>query len=363
MKQNLIIALLLSSTAPAHAARLKELVDIQGFRENHLVGIGLVVGLNGTGDRPGSYATQLPLATIMRNLGSAVDPSQVRAQNVALVTVTAELPAFARPGVHFDVTVSSMGTAKSLGGGTLIATALKGLDRRTYGIAQGGLTVGGYQVSSAFSGSFKSKNTVAVGRIPNGAIVEREVPQTLPSDRLTLLLKEPDFTTASRIAAAIDQSLGEALASIKDAGMIEVSVSEKWKDKVVGLIAAVEAVEAEPDAPARVIIDERTGTVVVGENVSLRPAAISYGGLTVEVTERFGVSQPNAFSEGETVVLPSSDIKVDEHQGELKPMPSAATLGEVVAALNALKVSPRDLVTILQALKAAGALRAEIDPL
>jgi flagellar P-ring protein precursor FlgI len=362
MKRIALIALLLGS-GNAEAARLKDLIEVQGFRSNHLIGIGLVVGLNGTGDRPGSFATQQPLATIMRNLGSSVDPSQVRAQNVALVTVTADLPPFARPGVPFDVTVSSMGTAKSLAGGMLIATALKGVDRNTYAIAQGALTVGGYQASSSLSGSFKSKNHVAVGRIPGGGIVEREVPQVLPRDRLSLLLKEPDFTTANRIAEAIDKSLGEQVAVVRDPGMVEVTVSEKWTDKVVGLIAAVEAIEAEPDAPARVIIDERTGTVVVGEKVTLSPAAISYGGITVEVTESFGVSQPNAFAEGETVVIPSSDIQVAEHSDELRALPSAPTLGEVVAALNALKVNPRDLVTILQALRAAGALRAEIETL
>jgi flagellar P-ring protein precursor FlgI len=347
---------------PVEASRLKDLVEVQGFRSNHLVGVGLVVGLDGTGDRPGSLATQQPLATIMRNLGSSVDPSQVRAQNVALVSVTADLPPFARPGVHFDVTVSSIGTAKSLAGGTLLATALKGLDRKTYAIAQGGLTVGGYQVSSG-SGSSKAKNHVAVGRIAGGAIVERDVPQELPQDHLTLLLEEPDFTTASRIAEAIDRGLGEAVATVRDAGAIEVAVSEKWKDRVVGLIAALEALEAEPDASARVIIDERTGTIVVGENVTLRPAAVSYGGITVEVSERFGVSQPNPFAEGETVVVPGSEIQVVERDGQLAPVAAAPTLGEVVAALNALKVSPRDLITIIQALEAVGALRAEIQTL
>ena len=360
------LALLIPLTLLPHqasAARLKELVDVRGFRSNHLVGVGLVVGLNGTGDRANSDATRQPLAAIMRNLGSNVDPGQIRARNVALVMVTADLPPFSRPGVRVDVTVSSMGTAKSLAGGTLIATALKGIDRKTYAIAQGHLAVGGYQVGSDLSGSYHRKNHVAVGRIPAGATVERDIPQNLPSDKLSLLLRIPDFTTASRIAAAIDKQLGETIATVKDPGMVEVQVSDKWKDKVVGLIAALESIQAEPDAPARVVIDERSGTVVIGAQVTLGQAAVTYGSLTIEITEQFGVSQPRPFAEGDTTVIPGSEIGIDEPVSELLVVGPSPTLSDVTSALNALKVKPRDLLTILQALKAAGALRADIETL
>lgn len=355
-----VITLTLVGT-PAFGARVKDLADVEGFRDNEIVGVGLVVGLGGTGDLPGSNATQQPLATVLRNLGTNLDPSEIRARNVALVTVTARLPAFSRPGVRFDVTVSSIGTARSLAGGTLLVTALKGLNRVTYATAQGPLVVGGYEATSMQTGSFHRKNFVNVARIPDGGTVEREVPQTLPEDRLTLLLKDPDFTTASRISEAIDQALGEPLARVRDPGAIEVRVSEAWTGKVVGLIAALEAVEAAPDAPARVVVDERTGTVVVGGGVTLGPVALTYSGLTIRIQERFGVSQPAMFARrGQTAIIPDSAISVQEDGRPLSVVEGATTLGDVAKALNALQVTPRDLIAILQALKAAGALRAEI---
>jgi flagellar P-ring protein precursor FlgI len=359
-----ISTLLFVSPEPASAARLKDLVDVEGLRDNELIGVGLVVGLSGTGDLPGAAATQQPLATVLRNLGTNLDPGELRARNVALVTVTARLPAFSRPGVRFDVTVSSIGTAKSLAGGTLLVTALKGLNRVTYGVAQGPLVVGGYEASSAQTGSSHRRNFVNVARVPSGGTVEREVPQTLPEDRLTLLLKEPDFTTASRIQEAIDASLGEALASVRDPGIIEVKVGEKWSGRVVALVAALEAVETIPDAPARVVVDERTGTIVVGAGVTLGPAAITYGGLTIRIQERFGVSQPAMFSRrGQTAIIPDSTIQVEEDRGRLSVVEEAPTLADVAKALNALQVTPRDLIAILQALRASGALRAEIQAL
>ncbi len=366
MKRVFTTAILLAGltyAGPASAVRLKELVDVEGFRGNHLVGVGLVVGLAGTGDPAGSAVARQPLSTLLRNLGTNLDPSDIRARNVAVVTVTAELPAFARPGGRVDVTVSSLGAARSLQGGTLIATALKGADRLVYAVAQGPLTTSGYHFESQNTGSFHRKNHVTVGRIPRGALVEREVKQTLPEETVVLNLKPPDFTTAQRIKDAIDAGLGSPSASVRDPGVVEVKVGESWKSKVVGLVAKLEAIEATPDAPARVVIDERSGTIVLGGQVRLRPAAVAYGGLTVRVTERFGASQPNAFARGDTVVIPDTEIEVNEGSGDLAPIPEAPTLQDVASALNALKVKPRDLVAILQALKAAGALSAEIQTL
>lgn len=351
----LLTALAIATPSAAHAARLKELVDVEGFRSNPLVGLGVVVGLAGTGDDANSFLARRPLATIMKNLGSAIDPAEIKARNVAMVMVTAQLPAFGRPGSNLDITVSSIGTAKSLAGGTLIATALKGLDRNTYAIAQGQLVVGGYEVTS-LSGSSNKKNHVTVARVPSGAVIERDAPNQVPQGELVLLLKQPDFTTASRIAAAVTAGVGQA--NVRDPGAVTLKIEQNAN--VVDLVAKIEALEATPDAPARVVIDERTGTIVVGANVSISPVAIAYGGITIRVRERFTVSQPGPFSRGNTAVLPDSEIDVQERAGRLENLPAASTAGEVAAALNALGVKPRDLLPIFEALKAAGALSAEI---
>lgn len=359
------IALLwgVAAASPAEAARLKELVDVEGFRDNPLVGVGVVVGLRGTGDRPGTRAMQQPLASLLRNLGVNIEPRQLRARNVAVVMVTGRLPPYARSGVRFDVAVSSIGTARTLQGGTLIATALRGVDRQVYAIAQGQLTVGGYEARSELTGSLQRRNHVTVARIPSGGTVERAIEQTLPQENLVLLLKDPDFTTAQRIVDAINSSLGEKTAAVRDPGAVQVAIADGWKERVVGLVATLEALEANPDAPARVVVDERTGTLVVGASVILEPAAIAYGGLTVRITERFAVSQPRPFSQGNTIVIPDSIVEIEEEEGSLKPMERAATLGDVARALNAMQVTPRDLIAIIQALKAAGSLRAEIQAL
>ena len=356
------LALLLAATPlAARAHRLKDLVDVEGFRPNQLTGVGLVVGLDGTGDDPSSFSTRRPLATLLRHLGATIDPIEIKARNTALVLVTADLPPFARPGMSLDVTVSSLGTARSLLGGTLIATGLKGADRETYALAQGPLTVGGFAVDAA-SGTSARKNHVTVARIPGGGRIEREAPGALPDREVVLLLRSPDFTTASRIAAAIDASLGGGAARVRDPAAVLVAVAPAWRGRVVDLVARLEAIEASPDAPARVVIDERTGTVVVGSAVTLGAAAVASGGITVQVSERRTVSQPVAplSPEARTVTVPESAVEVQEKEGQLHPLAGAATVGDVAAALNALGIKPRELVAILQALKAAGALRAEI---
>jgi flagellar P-ring protein precursor FlgI len=245
-------------TASAEAARLKDLVTVEGFRSNHLIGLGLVVGLDGTGDRPGDPATRQATANLLRHLGNQVSATDIRARNIALVTVTAELGPFMRAGVDLDVTVSSAGSATSLQGGTLLVTPLKAVNGKIYAFAQGQLTVGGFEAESQQTGSFLRRNHVTVARIPGGATVERAVPQQLPEEVVRLLLKEPDFTTANRIELAIERTLGSTVAEVRDPGVVEVKVAGAWRGRVVGLLATLESVEATPDAPARVIVDERT---------------------------------------------------------------------------------------------------------
>ena len=356
------LLVLLTLSATAHAARLKELVDIEGFRNNAIVGVGLVVGLNGTGDDSSAMATRRPLAQLLKHFGSLIDPNDIKAKNVALVTVTANLPPFARPGTVLDVTVSSIGTAKSLQGGTLIATPLNGADRATYALAQGAVTLGGF-VADGASGSGTKKNHSTAGRIPNGAIIERESPGVMPVEVVMLLLRSPDFTTAARIAEAVNRSLGGECARVRDAGEVQVKIPLERRNRVVELIAAIEAIEAIPDSPGRVIIDERTGTIVVGAHVTIDAAAIAHGGITVKVNEQKAVVQPGALSTGKTAVVAQSTVEVTEDDGKLSPLASAATVGDIAAALNVLGCKPRDLVAVFQALKAAGALHADLQVL
>jgi flagellar P-ring protein precursor FlgI len=363
MRRAIILYSLLYA-ANAHAVRLKQLVDVEGVRPNALVGIGLVVGLGGTGDDTTSIITRRELANLARRLGMVLDPNDtnVKARNVAAVMVTAELPAFARPGMKIDVSVSSMGTAKSLQGGTLLLAPLKGADLSTYALAQGSLLVGGYAAEGA-SGSAAKKNQTTVGRIPGGATIERPAPGGLAEDKIVLILREADFTNAARIAKAVDGAIGDGAARVRDPGAVEVTVGEKWKGRVVELVATLEAVETDPDVPGRVVLDEKTGTVVVGGGVAISPVAIAYGGISIEVGETPAVSQPGPQSKGNTVVTQQSQVKVHEKDGELRVIPAAATVGDVASALNALGVKPRDLVAVFQALKASGALRAEVEVL
>ncbi len=354
--------LLAAPTAASAQHRLKELVSIEGVRENSLVGFGIVVGLAGTGDDARSPVVQKSLANLLNRLGVRIDPAEIKAKNVAAVVVTAELPAFARAGMNIDVTVSSMGAAKSLQGGTLVVTPLKGPDRAVYALAQGALSLGGFAVEGA-SGSTARKNHATVARIPAGAVIERGAPTVLPRDRVTLLLKQPDFTTASRIATAIDATFSAPLSMVTDPGSVVVQIRPEWKSRAVHFIATLEAIEAVADAPAKVIIDERTGTIVVGANVRLSAAAIAHGALTVRINEQQVPSQPNPLADGQTVVTEQSEIEINEQGGDLRAIRAAASVGEVAAALNQLGAKPRDLVAIFQALHAAGALRADIEVL
>ncbi len=363
--RNLVLALLtltlIAAAGPARADRLKDVATIEGVRANQLTGFGLVVGLAGTGDDASSPVVRRSLAKMLKRLGTTVDADEIKSKNVAAVVIIAELPPFARPGQTLDVLVSSMGSAKSLAGGALIATPLKGPDQRTWAIAQGAVAVGGFLVEGG-AGS-QRKNHVTSARIPDGALVEEGAPTEMPRRELVLILRQPDFTTATRIAAAVDTVLGPGTASPRDAGAVAVVIGKEWDHKVAALVATLEALEIEPDVPARIVIDEKTGTVVIGGEVRLRAAAIAYGGLTVTVGEEPQISQPGPFAAGSTQIVPRTTIDVAEGGGELRALPAAASVTDVAAALNALGVKPRDLIAILQALHAAGALRAEVDVL
>lgn len=343
----------------AEANRLKDLVEIEGFRTNKLVGYGLVVGLNGTGDSASSILVKQTMSNLLRSLGTRIPAADIKAKNIAVVLVTAELPPFARPGMKMDVLVASSGQAKSLNGGVLIATPLKGADKKTYGIAQGALSLGGFAVQG-LSGSSAVKNHPTAARIPGGAIVEVGAPSELRTDMVTLLLKDPDFTTAARIAAAIDATMSAEVTKVIDPGTIAVKIRPEWRSRAVQFIATLESIEAIPDVPARVIVDERTGTVVVGAGVTLSSVAVAHGALTVTIREATEISQPGLLSEGTTEKAADTSIEVKEEPGNLHVIPQATTIGDVAAALNALGAKPRDLVSIFQALKAAGALRAEV---
>lgn len=357
-----LVALLLCTPDLAEANRLKDLVTIEGFRSNKLVGYGIVVGLNGTGDNARSPVVRRSLSNMLRRLGTRIDPEEIKARNVAAVILTTELPPFARPGMELDVTVSSLGEAKSLQGGTLVATPLKGVDKKTYAIAQGPLSSGSFAVEG-LSGSSTVKNHPTVARIPGGAMVETPAPTRLPNDRVTLLLKNPDFTTASRIANAIDATMSSSMATVRDPGAVSVRIAPEWRSRAVHLIATLESIEAVPDVPARVIVDERTGTVVVGAGVVLAEAAVAHGALTVTVQEAVDISQPGPLSTGDTAAAQRSDLEVKDTGGNLRTLRKSSTVGNVAAALNALGAKPRDLVSIFQALKAAGALHADVQVL
>jgi flagellar P-ring protein precursor FlgI len=359
----MLLALLLGLALPAaQAERVKDLADVSGVRNNALVGYGLVVGLNGTGDQ----TTQAPftvqsLESMLRQLGVTV-PATANPQlkNVAAVAVHAEFPAFAKLGQTIEVTVSSIGNASSLRGGSLLMTPLKGADGQTYALAQGNVIVGGLGVT-AKDGSRVSVNIPSVGRIPGGASIEREVPTVFAeSGDLQLNLRTADFTTAARTAEAINKSLGAPVARALDAVTVAVKAPQDSNDRV-SFLATLEDIDVHPgEAPARVIINSRTGTVVINSRVEVMPAAVAHGNLSVTITERPRVSQPAPFSKGTTEVVPTSTIDVHEGSGHMFVFQSGTNLDEIVRAVNQVGAAPGDLVAILEALKEAGALRAEL---
>jgi flagellar P-ring protein precursor FlgI len=361
------LALVFAATAfffaprDARAERVRDLVDVAGARDNQLVGYGIVTGLSGTGDDMSApFAAQSTLS-LLRRLGIQVDPKQLRLRNVAAVVVTGTLPPFVRSGVKLDVNVASIGNARSLSGGVLVQTLLKGADQKTYAVAQGGLLIGGYEARGASGSSTKSGATTS-GRIPEGAIVEREVPTAIVSDgALRLQLRTPSFTVASRIAQAVDGAIGQGASRVEDGGSVRVALPPAFAQRPVELIAKLEELEVVTVRRARVVVNERTGTVVAGGDVRLSPAAVVHGGLTIVVKEAPQVSQPTApFGQGSTKVVPRSDIQTSEGDKTVRYMQPSPTLADVAAALGALGLSPRELTSVLQALRSAGVLEAEL---
>lgn len=357
-------ALILLTTVVAtavQAARIKDIANIRGVRQNQLFGYGLVVGLDGSGDGTKSLFTVQSLASMLERMGVTIDPDDLKVKNVAAVMMTADLPPFARTGSRIDVLVSSIGDAKNLQGGTLLLTPLKGADGKVYAVAQGPVSTGGFSFGKG-TGTGVQKNFPTVGRVVGGALIEREIASNFNGqEELTLALHAPDFTTATRVAQAINAAFGDPLAKAPDAGTIKVTVPDLYRGRSVELVALIENLGVTPDMISKVIINERTGTVIMGENVRIATIAIAHGNLSIQVNKRDNVSQPLPFSEGgQTVVTSDREMQVEEGSNPLFLVESGVSIGEVVRALNALGVSPRDLIAIFQALKAAGALQAEL---
>ncbi|MCC6446103.1 MAG: flagellar basal body P-ring protein FlgI [Armatimonadetes bacterium] len=340
--------------------RLKDIANVQGVRGNQLVGYGLVVGLDGSGDSTGARFTVQSIANMLEKFGVTVSPGQLRVKNVAAVMVTADLPAFIKSGSRIDVVVSSLGDARSLQGGTLLLTPIKGPDGEVYAVAQGPLSIGGFNLGSGGQGT--QKNHTTVGRIPQGAIVEQDVATTLSKgNSLSVSLHKPDFTTASRVAAVINEKISGVKALPEDAGTVRVEMPGGGEGNLIETIAGIEGLSVTPDNAARVIVNERTGTVVMGGNVRIMPVAIAHGSLSIQVKETPIVSQPPSFSGGTTVTTTRKAVKVKEDKSRLAGISETSTLEDVVRALNALGVTPRDLISVLQAIRAAGSLTAEIE--
>jgi flagellar P-ring protein precursor FlgI len=355
----LVCAIAWQQPARGEETRLKDIITIQGISPAPLIGYGLVVGLNKTGDRRQTIFSTQSLANMLSRFGVTVPPDEIKVENIAAVLVTAELSPYQRLGARLDATASSIGDARSLQGGTLLPTTLRGPNGEVAALAQGPLSVGGF--GGGGGGSSVQVNHLTVGRIPNGAIVQTTAEAPLPSEGvLAFAVKEPDFVTASRVADAINAHLGSTAARAIDPGSVLLQVPDRYRDALPVLMAELENLSIETDVVARVVINERTGTVVVGGNVRLGPAAVAHGNLSVRVSTQFQVSQPNPFSGGETVVVPNQRVQIDEGTQQLITMPEGATLDAVATALNALGASPRDIIAIVQALKAAGALKAEI---
>ncbi len=355
----------------SEAARIKDISSIEGVRDNQLIGYGLIVGLDRTGDSVvGGQFTAQAIISMLNTMGInlKINPIQLLTRNTASVMVTAKLPPFARPGMKLDVQVSSMANAKSLKGGTLLMTPLKAANQKVYAVAQGPISTSGFEAGSG--GTTVVKNQQSGGIIPGGAIVERAVPINMDAwDMFSLTMHHADFTTALRVSEVINAHVGKGLASAVSSGQVQVSVPERFQGKIVQMIAAVEGLNVDVDMSAKVVVNERTGTIVMGEHVRLASMAISHGNLTIKIQTQFNVSQPEApgfigrggRAAGRTVVTPDVETEVEEEESRVIQVDGSVTLGDLVKALNSVGVTPRDLVAVLTAAKAAGALQAELE--
>lgn len=345
---------------PAQAARLKDIADIEGVRGNDLIGYGLVIGLEGTGDKRGALFTPQSMSNFLERLGIRVDPDDLTLKNVAAVIVTATLPPFARPGSRIDVTLSSIGDAETLQGGVLLMTPLKGADGQVYAVAQGPVSLGGFAVAAG--GDTAQKNHRTVGKIPRGASIERSIPFDLfANGQVRIVLREPDFVTVTRVQGAINRFLGGERAKAIDSASVLLPLDQDLGRTPIHLLARLEELEVEPDIPARVVVNERTGTIIIGENVKVATVALAHGSLNITIRSETQVSQPNALAEGATAVVENTDIEVGEEGGRLSIVKKSVNLKDVVDGLNSLGATPRDLIAIFQALKQAGALQAELE--
>jgi flagellar P-ring protein precursor FlgI len=346
----------------AHAtSRIKDLANIEGVRQNQLIGYGLVVGLNGTGDTLNNIPfTRQSLQAMLERLGVNIRGQQIRTGNVAAVMVTANLPAFGTQGTRIDVTVSALGDAKSLQGGTLLVTPLLGADGNVYAVGQGSLAISGFQAEGDAAKIVRGVPTV--GRISNGAIIEREVEFALNRlGQVRLALRNADFTTARRIASAVNDFIGSPTAEPLDPSTVQLTIPEKFQGNVVALLTEIEQLQVEPDLAAKVVIDERSGIIVMGRDVRVSTVAVAQGNLTVTISEAPQVSQPQPLSRGQTRVVPRTRIGVQEDGKRLAVVREGVSLQQLVDGLNALGIGPRDLISILQAIKAAGAIQADIE--
>ena len=355
-----LLCTLVAAHAEAHKVLIRDVASVEGVRENSLIGYGLVVGLKGTGDRQQTYFTVQTLASILARMGVQIPTASVRVNNVAAVFVTASLPPFAHPGMRVDVMVSSSGDARSLEGGLLLLTPLYAADGQVFAAAQGPLVVGGYAVGG--SGTAKQVNHPTVGRVPGGALVERDNSVDLTRlDHLSLLLNEPNFSTATEMAATINSTWSSPIATVVDSRRVDIEVAKSGPASVPLLMTRIENLEIEVRRPAKVVVNERTGTVVLGKDVHLGAVSILHGNFSIEVTTTLGVSQPNALSNGKTEVVPQTKINATDAPARNVELEEGASVEQLVTKLQAIGATARDVVSILQAIKAAGALEAELE--
>lgn len=348
----------LSASADASVTRIKDIAKVQGVRSNQIVGYGLVVGLAGTGDSNKVKETVQSIGNMLKSFGVVIDTSSLKPDNVAAVMVTATLPPFVREGDAIDVTVSSIGDADSIQGGTLIQTPLRAGNGEVYAVAQGAVSTGGFVAGRG--GNKAQKNFPTAGLMPNGAIVERSVEDEIGQDgTISLSLSQPDFTTAARMVSSINAQFG-GVARATNPGRIDISIPAYYRGNVVGFVASLEELPVVPDTIAKVIMNERTGTIVMGGNVSVDECAITQGGLSIHVQKRADVSQPDPLSYGSTIVANNTNVKVKDSSSSTIVLPATANVSDIVGALNAVGATPRDTISILQAMKASGALHAEL---
>ncbi len=355
----LLVTCLLSLVTVVQAERIKDIASFEGVRENKLIGYGLVIGLDGTGDK-GKAAAQ-GIINMLTRMGVTLSSTDLTTKSIASVVITGTLPPFAKPGMKLDALVSTIGDAKSIQGGTLLLTPLKGPDGKVYGLAQGPVSIGGFAAEG--EGASAQKNHPTAGKIPDGIMIEKEPLFTLGNgENIRLFLRKPDFTTANNISKKINTTLNGTYASPADPSSVVMKIPDAYENNIVRFITDIEKLNVEMDMVARVIINERTGTVIIGSKVKISPVAIAHGSLAIEIRERPEVSQPLPFSPkgSQTAVVPNTNISVTEQKASLVEI-SGVTLGEVIRALNTLGVSPRDLISILQALKASGSLKAELE--